>query len=394
MRWNAQQLNMEQNLPLYRVLANHLRACIQSGKLKPGTKLPASRELQMYFHLSSITVEHGIKVLVREGWLIRRPRLGTFVAQPELQVQPAGNRLRVKVLFSNIVAMGGFWFEVLFLIENRLRRNGAELLFERLDLANPLPSYAEITENCNAVILCGTNPIQLAETLLERRFPFILIGSPDKKTPSLKKMDAFIGDDEIKMMTAVKALLDMGHRRIAVLCAPEGSMFEQEQKNGIRKASQLYGLDESELQVYTVKVAGIEAGDQVGCQILCKENRPTAVLSTDSMLSLGFLCAAGKLGFSIPEDISVLSYGTDMTIEFTNPPLTAIGKRNPGDFLYEMLDRLFDQLNNPDHKGANLINRNFPIIFRKSLIRNKIQKFEMEHNNNRKENKNEMFVCL
>lgn len=386
MHWNEQQLNLEQHLPLYQIFANHLRACIQSGELKTGTKLPASRELQTFFHLSAITVEHGIKVLTREGWLIRRPRLGTFVAQPEGTVPIRRSRLRVKVVFSNILVMGDTWFEVLFFIEKRLRQNGAELLFERLDLSNPLPACVEITKNCDAVILCGTNPIQLAEALLEQRFPFILVGSPDRKTSSLKKMDALIGDDEAKMMTSIKTLLDMGHRRIAVLCAPEGSMFEQEQKRGLYKASKLYGFDESELQVCTVKTAGIETGDQVGCQILCQENRPTAVLSTDPMLSLGFLYAAGKLGFSVPEDISILSYGGDRTIEFTNPPLTTVGKKNIGVFLSEMLDRLFDQINNPDHKSSNLINRDFPIIFRKSLIQNKMKTFRMK---NRKESENE-----
>lgn len=112
--WNPRKLNTEQNLPLYRVLADCLRESIREGEPKCGSRLPSSRELQNAYHLSSSTVEHGVKLLVREGWLLRRPRLGTFVNNPEHRRIVPSKKLRIKVLFSNIGVEGEHWFRGLF----------------------------------------------------------------------------------------------------------------------------------------------------------------------------------------------------------------------------------------------------------------------------------------
>lgn len=372
--WNPHRLNIEQNVPLYRVLADHLRENIRRGKLKTGSRLPSSRELQNAYHLSSSTVEHGIKLLVRDGWLLRRPRLGTFINNPENRRPCIQEKLRIKVLFSNICVEGEYWFQVLFFIEQYLREHHAEFLFERQDLAHPTTDALEIMGSCNGVILCGTNPIDLAETFLEHKFPFIMIGSPDRKTRSLKKMDAYIGDDETWMIKAVKTLIDMGHRRIAAIYAPEDSMYGQELKSGLCKAMQQFHL-ENDFQIHSLKVAGVDSGHQVGCRILCQEKRPTAILSADIMISIGILHAASKLGFSVPEDFSILSGGSNLFAEYSTPPLTTTGTLKSDEKLLfsiqEMLDRLFDQIHNPDHQCANLINRDFAITFRSSLICNK-----------------------
>ena len=387
--WNPRKLNTEQDLPLYRVLADCLRESIREGELKCGSRLPSSRELQNAYHLSSSTVEHGVKLLVREGWLLRRPRLGTFVNNPEHRRIVPSKKLRIKVLFSNIGVEGEHWFRGLFFIEQYLREHHAEFLFERQDLTAPTANAQEIMSSCNGVILCGTNPIDLAEVFLEHHFPFILIGSPDRKTQTLKRMDAFLGDDESRIIKAVKALVDMGHRRISVVYAPEDSMYGEDLRNGLSKAAEMFHLKE-DLQVYPQKIAGVETGDQVGCQILCQEKRPTAILSSDIMLSIGILHAAGKLGFSIPEDFSILSIGSNLFAEFATPPLTTTGSADGDRILLtcfrEMLNRLFDQIHNPNHQCSNLIDRNFSITFRSTLIRNRQDDLhEIESNPKRKD---------
>ena len=73
------QLNPAKNTALYIQLADRIRFFIQEKKLNPGDKLPVSREIQRISGLSSITVENGISILVKEGWLTRRPHYGTFV---------------------------------------------------------------------------------------------------------------------------------------------------------------------------------------------------------------------------------------------------------------------------------------------------------------------------
>ena len=77
--WNTGRLDSECSLPFYEQLAEFIRKKIDTGELLVGEQLPSSRKLQQYFHLSSNSVNSAIRLLVRDGYLVRHPRLGTFV---------------------------------------------------------------------------------------------------------------------------------------------------------------------------------------------------------------------------------------------------------------------------------------------------------------------------
>ena len=81
--WAKVKLDVDRNLPLYSQISEKLRSMILSGDLKKGERIPPSSELQQIFSVSAITVENGITALVKEQLLLRRPRLGTYVAGTE-----------------------------------------------------------------------------------------------------------------------------------------------------------------------------------------------------------------------------------------------------------------------------------------------------------------------
>jgi GntR family transcriptional regulator len=67
--------------PMYRQIAEKLRARIESGELPPGSRLPSELELrEMYGNASRNTVRDAIKSLVNRGLVQTRPGQGTFVA--------------------------------------------------------------------------------------------------------------------------------------------------------------------------------------------------------------------------------------------------------------------------------------------------------------------------
>lgn len=59
---------------------NALEQKILSGELQPGDKLPPAKELCALMGVSMTTVNAGIRELVSRGFLIVRPRHGTYVA--------------------------------------------------------------------------------------------------------------------------------------------------------------------------------------------------------------------------------------------------------------------------------------------------------------------------
>lgn len=77
-------LNKKHPIPLYYQLVEHIRDEIQSGKLKPGDQLPSERELSEQAGISRMTARQAIAFLEREGTVIVKPGIGTFVAEPKL----------------------------------------------------------------------------------------------------------------------------------------------------------------------------------------------------------------------------------------------------------------------------------------------------------------------
>ncbi len=80
----ALPLNLRQaaaGVPLYRWLYDELRAAILSGLLRPGTRLPATRDLATQYGLSRPTIVTAFDQLRSEGYIEGRVGSGTYVSK-------------------------------------------------------------------------------------------------------------------------------------------------------------------------------------------------------------------------------------------------------------------------------------------------------------------------
>jgi DNA-binding transcriptional regulator YhcF (GntR family) len=60
-------------------IAELIRDAIRVGRWKPNERIPTTRELAVQWRTDPATVHHALRMLVREGLLMRRRRAGTFV---------------------------------------------------------------------------------------------------------------------------------------------------------------------------------------------------------------------------------------------------------------------------------------------------------------------------
>lgn len=72
-------LKEESNNPLYIQLYESIRSAILEGRLKPGEKLPSTRDISTYLKLSRSTVLIAFDMLLSEGYLIAKTGSGSFV---------------------------------------------------------------------------------------------------------------------------------------------------------------------------------------------------------------------------------------------------------------------------------------------------------------------------
>jgi len=58
--------------------------------------------------------------------------------------------------------------------------------------------------------------------------------------------------------------------------------------------------------------------------LLSLDDRPDAVICTDSIMSLGVLKAIQKAGLSVPNDIGIVSFDNYPVADLADPPLTTV----------------------------------------------------------------------
>jgi len=73
------QLDPSAGAPAYRQIADSLREAIVSGRLAPGAPIPGTRLLASDLNVSRNTVNGALAQLRAEGYVVARPRAGTFV---------------------------------------------------------------------------------------------------------------------------------------------------------------------------------------------------------------------------------------------------------------------------------------------------------------------------
>jgi GntR family transcriptional regulator / MocR family aminotransferase len=76
-------LNLTRNgrAPITRELFQELRAVVISGRLQPGTRMPATRNLAAELGVSRTTVAQAYEQLKSEGYLVGREKSGTFIPE-------------------------------------------------------------------------------------------------------------------------------------------------------------------------------------------------------------------------------------------------------------------------------------------------------------------------
>jgi DNA-binding transcriptional regulator YhcF (GntR family) len=78
-QWAGLWFAPSSDVPIYRQLVTQVELAIQSGDLRPGDRLPSTRELARRFALHPNTISAGYRQLQRDGWTEMRAGSGVYV---------------------------------------------------------------------------------------------------------------------------------------------------------------------------------------------------------------------------------------------------------------------------------------------------------------------------
>jgi LacI family transcriptional regulator len=174
-------------------------------------------------------------------------------------------------------------------------------------------------------VLCTVTDGQ-RERLERQRIPFVVVDSDSATSASVPTVGA---NNWNGGLLATRHLIDLGHRRIAVISGPEDVLCSRARVAGFRSAHEEAGLpvDASLVRYGNFHVGG---GDEHATSLLAPTDRPadrpTAIFAGSDMQAMGVYRAARRFGLDIPGDLSVIGYDNLPLAEWIGPALTTVNQ--------------------------------------------------------------------
>lgn len=142
-------------------------------------------------------------------------------------------------------------------------------------------------------------------------------GEPDPEVPSIGAANWAGG------LAATQHLVDLGHRRIAIISGPSGMLCSRARLDGYRGALETIGLP---VDPEFVRHGDFhhESGYLWAGRLLDLPRPPTAIFAGSDQQAYGAYEAARERGLRIPQDLSIVGFDDLPVSRWLSPPLTTI----------------------------------------------------------------------
>lgn len=155
----------------------------------------------------------------------------------------------------------------------------------------------------------------------ELGLPAVLIGgAPDERHPGLSSVWA---DDAGAMASVVDRLYGLGHRRIVHIAGLPGLAHTERRIRTLRTEALRRGL--TEVESVTTDYSDTQ-GAAVTRRVLDHSPAPTALVYDNDVMAVAGIAAATGLGFSVPADVSVISWEDSALCRLVKPWLSALSR--------------------------------------------------------------------
>ncbi len=160
-----------------------------------------------------------------------------------------------------------------------------------------------------------TYPLKLAQ----EGVPLVMVG----QSPVAEKVNRVVIANQAAAADAVRRLLALGHRKIAVLTYDADHAESQERLAGCRQAMKEAGAAFDESLVLRAHYSRKEAFAETQ-RILKARPDVTAILALNADMAMGAVAALRGLRLKIPDDVSVVSFDDSVEMEEHEPPIAAV----------------------------------------------------------------------
>ncbi|TXI78584.1 MAG: GntR family transcriptional regulator [Cupriavidus sp.] len=311
----ARRVPNTKHFHISRLLSDHIQS------LNPGDTLPTMEELKIEYDCSQVTITQALERLRLQG-LIEKPH-----GKKRLIVAQTGARSRFRVAL-----IRPLWYSPDFeQITNRLYEMGHRERFgfgvhiysdiHELDIEQALKQY-------DAGLIIGSQGItsEQIHAVNGSRKPIVFL----REKPESVRVSAVWVDDVEVGRQATRHLLDLGHRRIAVMLSEPYNPSATARMQGWRAEMLSAGLTDLRDLVIDCSVqhgrdAITSSFERFSQRLDAQAPTFTALFSLSWTGALGALRAFRERKIRVPQDISVITYSSESPLcNFTDPPLTTV----------------------------------------------------------------------
>lgn len=160
----------------------------------------------------------------------------------------------------------------------------------------------------------------------------------------------------VELLTA--HLAERGHRRIAVVVGHPELSTTSDRLAGYRLAVGRLSLD-TDPALVVAGASDVETTRAAISALFSRAAAPTAVVSTNNVMTIGTLRGLGDLGLRVPDDVAVVCYDDFEWADIATPSLTAMEQDLTG-MATRAVELLLRRISEPD---AEIVRERLPVAF-------------------------------
>lgn len=224
--------------------------------------------------------------------------------------------------WQNEILASGFWSLIFLGIAEQCIERGyfGALSAISVDENNALDTSFIQDHACDGYVLMHREVLtQIYPILKARNLPAVAIGHDDDY-PEISSIDV---DNRQGAYTATQHLINLGHRKIAIITGNKKRQESMDRLAGYREALHQAGIaarETYELSGEYSHADGVESTQK----LLALQDRPTAVFIASDVMAQGALFALHRAGLSLPADMAVIGFDDLPGSKYSIPPLTTV----------------------------------------------------------------------
>ena len=165
----------------------------------------------------------------------------------------------------------------------------------------------------------------LLDDIEKNQVPIVIVG----RDMTNRNVSSLLVDNEAGGALALRHLIELGHKRIAIIRGPE-ELFDTEPRwAGIQRIASEAGIQIDRKLVFQLEnlmdsTSGFKGGLRISKEMLASGRPFTAVLAFDDLTALGVVRGLTDAGLHVPDDCSVVGFDDVLPAAVATPGITTI----------------------------------------------------------------------